>query len=609
MSGCANYAENLWKKGKCSNCFRAKEQHNLESRDDGQRNGDPSWSKTTYSGSKKLTTKTNGHSLDREQTSKKNSDDGKEFMLKSKSYSGKNLGTKPLDLTRTVLPSQQSRRQNGANDKKTACLKTDSEVIETEDKPRPAPRHRQRSTSKNSSIEEDFLKSPTETSSTSVTDFTVNGTNKSNTTTTDLSSVNKPGNSADSHSKQLKSGGICTTRENGLKTMEGEGITKRPNEFTGIAKDNDAEYMPMNNNVCNDENTTADRKVEPIKIPSPNPNSLDDKTADTLSTKTASLDKANKQASCESYNNIPIDPTSPVKLPSQANTLNDKSIDTLNPEPFYENRSRVGSERSGSSSSEKSICKTITSLSDRPDSLAFKVHIDIDEIRSSSMFEDVIVEASGSSCATSSSKGSNSSSNSNDSDDADDTSAEDQGNSQLETTTTSESPTSKTPANNSQPPSNPDVTDLVEPPSYTNSSVKPQTKPYRVVDISGCVLVSDNDADNANTPPLPPKEKELNRQKETSGPDHYYYEPPDDIVPDYKKLTPLNTEPPPPPVIVKKDGQGATVPAALKSIPVPRPRSQVPSSYMSSTLPRPIPRASKSGLDVKEQVNRPVSQG
>jgi len=609
MSGCSNYAENLWKKGKCSNCFRAKEQHKLESRDDGQNHGDTSWSKPTYVGSKKLTTHSNGHSRDREPTSKKNGDDGKEFMLKSKSHTGKILGTTASDLTNTpALPSLHATHQNGVSKGKPASLRKEGEYIDSIDKPRPTPRHRQRSSSKNSSVDEDFLKSPTETPSAGVTDFTLTGTHKSNTTTTDISPINKPGNSADSHSKQLKSGGICPTRENGLKTMEGKERTKPTNESADMAKlDNDVEYMPMNNNVCNDENPSADRKVEPIKIASPNPNKQDDKNTDnkSLNTNSVSLDsKTNKQVSDERYNNIPISPTSPIKLSNQVNTRNDKASDAVNSEPFYENRSRVGSERSGSSSSEKSLCKPVSTPSDRPDSIAFKVQIDIDEIRASSIFEDVIVEASGSSCATTSSS---KSSSSNASDDYD-TSADDQGTSQPEAST-SESQTTKTQDNNSRRHSNPDVTDLLEQPSYTNSSVKPQTKPYKVVDISGCVIVPDSDADNANIPPLPPKEKELNRQKETSGPDHYYYEPPDDIVPDYKKLTPLNTEPPPPPVVVKKDGQGVTVPAALKSMPVPRPRSQVRSSYTSSTLPRPIPRATKSGLEVKELAHRPVSQG
>lgn len=597
MSGCSNYAENLWKKGKCSNCFRPKDQHNIATKDEVRHNGEKSWSKTSVDASKKLTPKSNGLSTDRRQESTKVGDDGREFMLRNKSNSGKIFGATDIVSTKTAFPTNQTSRQNGSSDKESASFKKEIEELESTDKPRPIPRHRQRRSSKNSSFEEDLLKSPCSdesSSAVSVTSFTVNGTTKSNITTTDICTVNKTGNSTNSHSKQINSGGKISTREKSLNTMEGESKAEntKPCTTTGVAKHSDGEYMPMNNNVCNDE-ITSERKVEPIKMTSPIPCKKDD-SSEAIINKNDSLDKANKQGD-ERCKNIHIDSTSPIRLPSEACPLN-AGKDTLNSEPFYENRSRVSSDRSSSTSSEKSLSKKITSPSDRPESLAFKVQVDIDEIRSSSIFEDIIVESSGSSCNSSNSGSSY------------ETSADNTSETQPTMSTTVDSPTNMNQVNSTLRRSNPDVTKLVEGPSYTNSSVKPQTKPYKVVDISTCMLVHENEGDISDIPPLPPKEKELNRQKETSGPDHYYYEPPDDILPDYKKLTPLNTEPPPPPVIVKKEGECSTVPASLKSMPIPRPRSQLP-SYSSSTLPRPVPRTAKQGLDVKQQINRPVSQG
>lgn len=589
MSGCSNYAENLWKKGKCSNCFRSKDQHNVGTKDGVLQNGETALSKPYHEGLKNRTSQTNGHSSNKGQTASKVSVDGREFILRKSSNSGNICETRDIE-TKGALPSYQTTRSNASN---SPILKQDIDDFESIDKPKPIPRCKPRSSSKNSSFDDDIFEDSTPAKS-------VNGTTnkaiKSNISSPDIHS----GNSSKSYSKQIKSDRKFSSKDDDISTMEGE--PKEEPISSNNAKDmqakdlgptvsvgNDGEYMPMKNNVCQDINLndSQDVRVESIKISSPNSCKRDDKS-DAVKNKNDFIDNTNKQqGSGERYNNISEISSSPSNLASEAKNRKESS----NSEPYYENQSSVEKDRTNSTSSEKSLSKypiNITSPSDRPESIAFKVQVDIEEIRASSIFEDIIIESSGSSSQSSQSTSTG------------DVSSETTANAQYMSTIT-ESSTSKDQSMRRH--SNPDVTKLVEGPEYTNSSVKPQTKPYKVVDISGVVLVHENGGDNSDTPPLPPKEKD--RQKETSGPDHYYYEPPDDIVPDYKKLTPLNTEPPPPPVIVKKDGQGATVPASLKSMPVPRPRS----SYSSSTLPRPLPRTAKPGLDVKEHTIRPVSQG
>ena len=55
--------------------------------------------------------------------------------------------------------------------------------------------------------------------------------------------------------------------------------------------------------------------------------------------------------------------------------------------------------------------------------------------------------------------------------------------------------------------SNPDIKEqMPEPPIYVNSDVKRSTKPYKVVDVSTGMLVTD---EQGETPPLPPKAKDL----------------------------------------------------------------------------------------------------
>ena len=146
---------------------------------------------------------------------------------------------------------------------------------------------------------------------------------------------------------------------------------------------------------------------------------------------------------------------------------------------------------------------------------------------------------------------------------------------------------------------------------YVNMASKPFTKPYKVVDISTGVSCPTNESQN-DVPPLPPKEKDLKKDKVD---DHVYLEPseeapsrPEHGPPDEKKeavTVPRETAPSSPPPSPAPNST-TDKSAAVRRAPAPRPRSRVPSQF--GTLPKPAPRMSRilndapvENKDVKEQ--------
>ena len=153
-----------------------------------------------------------------------------------------------------------------------------------------------------------------------------------------------------------------------------------------------------------------------------------------------------------------------------------------------------------------------------------------------------------------------------------------------------------------------------ETPAYVNTTLKPFTKPYRVVDISSGVSVPTMENQN-DAPPLPPKEKDL-RKDRAEVLNHVYLEPaeetkgiPGQDLPNDKKdvsvvsVAKVSTAPSLSP---KQSSSNVTdnSPAAQRA-PAPRPRSRVPSQF--GTLPKPAPRISRIlndtpvKVDAKEQ--------
>ena len=151
-----------------------------------------------------------------------------------------------------------------------------------------------------------------------------------------------------------------------------------------------------------------------------------------------------------------------------------------------------------------------------------------------------------------------------------------------------------------------------ETPAYVNATLKPFTKPYRVVDISSGVSVPTMENQN-DAPPLPPKEKDL-RKHRAEVLNHVYLEPTEETkgIPDqdlsYDKkdvvsVVNVSAAPSPSP---KQSFSNVTVNSpAVRRGPAPRPRSRVPSQF--GTLPKPAPRTSKIindtpvKVDTKEQ--------
>ena len=153
-----------------------------------------------------------------------------------------------------------------------------------------------------------------------------------------------------------------------------------------------------------------------------------------------------------------------------------------------------------------------------------------------------------------------------------------------------------------------------ETPAYVNATLKPFTKPYRVVDISSGVSVPTMENQN-DAPPLPPKEKDL-RKDRAEILNHVYLEPaeetkgiPGQDLPNDKKdvsvvsVAKVSTAPSLSP---KQSSSNVTDNSpAMRRAPAPRPRSRVPSQF--GTLPKPAPRTSRIlndtpvKVDTKEQ--------
>jgi len=137
-----------------------------------------------------------------------------------------------------------------------------------------------------------------------------------------------------------------------------------------------------------------------------------------------------------------------------------------------------------------------------------------------------------------------------------------------------------------------------ESPAYVNTALKPFTKPYRVVDISSGVSVPTME-NQSDAPPLPPKEKDLRKDKAEIL-NHVYLEPseetkgiPDQDLPSEKRevvsTAKVSSSPKPSP---KQASSNVTDNShAVRRAPAPRPRSRVPSQF--GTLPKPAPRTSR----------------
>lgn len=151
-------------------------------------------------------------------------------------------------------------------------------------------------------------------------------------------------------------------------------------------------------------------------------------------------------------------------------------------------------------------------------------------------------------------------------------------------------------------------------PVYVNTTLKPVTvtRPYKVVDISTGVSVPAT-VDQHDVPPLPPKEKDLKKDRAEEL-DHVYLEPTEetmsnpeqvsrnekkDVVSVPKVSASLSPSP------IQASNSVTDKSPAVRRAPAPRPRSRVPSQF--GTLPKAAPRTSRLlsdppfKMDTKEQ--------
>ena len=147
---------------------------------------------------------------------------------------------------------------------------------------------------------------------------------------------------------------------------------------------------------------------------------------------------------------------------------------------------------------------------------------------------------------------------------------------------------------------------------YVNTTLKPFTKPYKVVDISTGVSVPTAEGQN-DVPPLPPKEKDK-KDKTDEFKNHVYLEPseeapsiPEQGPPEEKKdmnVAKESTCASPPPTSASNSVTDKSV--AVRRAPAPRPRSRVPSQF--GTLPKPAPRMSRILNDAPNVDNKEVKE-
>lgn len=145
-------------------------------------------------------------------------------------------------------------------------------------------------------------------------------------------------------------------------------------------------------------------------------------------------------------------------------------------------------------------------------------------------------------------------------------------------------------------------------PAYVNTTLKPFTKPYRVVDISSGVSIPTMENQN-DAPPLPPKEKDLRKDK-AEVLNHVYLEPSEETMgirdqnpPNEKKevvsVAKVSVSPSPSPNQASSNVTDKS--PAVRRAPAPRPRSRVPSQF--GTLPKPAPRTSRILNDMPVKVD------
>lgn len=145
-------------------------------------------------------------------------------------------------------------------------------------------------------------------------------------------------------------------------------------------------------------------------------------------------------------------------------------------------------------------------------------------------------------------------------------------------------------------------------PVYVNTTLKPVTRPYKVVDISSGVSVPEMESQN-DAPPLPPKEKDLKKdQGEVLN--HVYLEPSEEtmITPEQgpsnekKEVVPVPKVSSSPSLSQNQAPNSVTDKSpAVRRAPAPRPRSRVPSQF--GTLPKPAPRMSRILSDTSVKVD------
>jgi len=147
-----------------------------------------------------------------------------------------------------------------------------------------------------------------------------------------------------------------------------------------------------------------------------------------------------------------------------------------------------------------------------------------------------------------------------------------------------------------------------ETPAYVNTTLKPFTKPYRVVDISSGVSVPTMEDQN-DAPPLPPKEKDL-RNDRAEVLNHVYLEPSEETkgIPDQDLandkidvVSAAKVRAASSPSLKQSSSNVTDNSPAVRRAPAPRPRSRVPSQF--GTLPKPAPRTSRILNDMPVKVD------
>ncbi|XP_078356084.1 uncharacterized protein LOC144640891 isoform X2 [Oculina patagonica] len=679
MASCDNFVEQLWRKGKCANCFQSRDKHQNAA----HRIGTHEDAGCTTANCKP-----------------------QRALILPQSQRNQNVSASNVEKTDYLLKEGQGKKEhgleNGVNDIKSIASCTTHAILDTKDrcivsdavkkeqnskpsvsnKPKPAPRPKPRPSSR--AVEFGFGaisrdESPQEPAA-NVLNATIplentlgNSHNRPQCNANSLENSEEPVLSILDHDKELEETNkpsiksVCETEDHEEGAMdvndpENEEELSDLNDSDRVVSSNNAvvvdsfqtetdlsackivdedesdldEYVPMKSNIAFFDVESVHNELHETDVLEPNCEvnlDLREKASSDNQAIVACDSQTDEENSsgvlefcnplCVITNEMGDTNKATTQEPGDCDKLNDNpnkiiGLKSSTTEPFYVNRPSSSSSESTISSSQdsgyentrKSI-RSDSSHSASGNSTDMLEHVKPEEVSAADM--PVVFSETGRSIFNIESSGTSSSSWGSSTWDSCSTSDFHETSSEA---MVAEKVAGKFTANVDKPPSEALTTQtnngqsiaMGSGPVYVNTTLKPVTRPYKVVDISSGVSVPDMESQN-DAPPLPPKEKDL-KKDQAEVLNHVYLEPSEEtmITPEQgpsnekKEVVPVPKVSSSPSLLQNQAPNSVTDKSpAVRRAPAPRPRSRVPSQF--GTLPKPAPRMSRILSDTSVKVD------